>query len=546
MAAPDEYTFSRFFLMAERYPRRPALHYLGSRFTYAGLYEAVERCATALHRLGVAQGDRVLLYLPNTPQWVIANFAIQRLGAVVVPVSPIYTAHELEYMIADAEVETIICLDTNFGYVHEIFARTGLKRIVVTSLVELLPWWKRCVGRLMDRVPTGQTVRGEHVHSFAALLRANEPAVPPVDIDPRRDLASIMYTGGTTAFPKGVPGTHMAEVAYIRDVMQDVIAGHVGEGNDRALMMAPLFHIMPKGFFIATGLNFGNVTVLMPIPHIDEMLGAIERHRIRWLLGVPAMYRMALECDRIGHYRLDSLRYCYCGGDVLPTEVFRRWREISGTPIYQVYGSTEVGHVTYGPLDAEPTLGSIGRALRSFRCRVVDPETLQNVPEGEVGELVVTSDHIGKRYLNKPEETARSYVEIDGELHYRMGDLVRRDENDEIHFIERTADIIKYKGYRVSASEIEAVLQDHPMVIGACVVGVEDDVVGQRIKAIAVLNDEAQGVTGTELRGWCRERLAPYKVPSYIEFRDMLPKSKVGKLLRREIRGSEQRKQSRG
>jgi len=543
MEAPHEYTFSRFFAMAERYPKRPALLYLGTRFSFAQLHEAVERFATALSRLGVAQGDRVLLYLPNTPQWIIANFAIQRLGAAVVPVSPIYTAHELEYMITDAEVETIICLDTNFGYVHEVFERTGLKRIVVTSLVELLPWWKRTVGRLMDRVPTGQTVRGPNVHSFAALLRANEPDVPEVDIDPRRDLASIMYTGGTTAFPKGVPGSHMAEVAYVRDVMRDVIAGHIGEGDDRTLMMAPLFHIMPKGFFIATGLNNGNVTVLMPIPHIDAMLGAIERHRIRWILGVPAMYRMALECDRIGHYQLESLRYCFCGGDVLPTEVFHRWRDVTGAPIYQVYGSTEVGHVTYGPLDAPPTLGSIGRPLGSFRCRVVDPLSLRDVPEGEVGELVVASDHIGGRYLNKPEETARSYVEIGEETYYRMGDLVRRDENGEIHFVERTADIIKHKGYRVSASEIEAALQDHPMVIGACVVGVEDDAVGQRIKAIAVLNDEAKGVTGTELRVWCRERLAPYKVPSYIEFRDMLPKSKVGKLLRREIRGEEQRRQ---
>ncbi|MEW6071357.1 MAG: AMP-binding protein [Planctomycetota bacterium] len=537
-----EYTFSRFFQMAEKHPDRVALIYLGTRFRYAMLRDAVERFATALHELGVGKGGRVLLYLSNSPQWVIANFAVQRLGAAVVPVSPIYTAHEIEYMVGDAAVETILCLDTNFGYVHEILPRTAVKRVVVTSLVDLLPAWKRVAGRLMDRVPSGRTVRGGHVYSFARLLRSTEAAVPAVDIDPRRDLASIMYTGGTTAFPKGVPGTHMTEISYVRDVMEDVISGHIGEGDDRILMMAPLFHIMPKGFFIATGLNFGNATVLMPIPHIDAMLGAIERYRVRWLLGVPSMYRMALECDRIGHYRLDSLRYCFCGGDVLPAEIFQRWREATGASIRQVYGSTEVGHVTYGSLDAEPRPGSIGRPLKSFRCRVVDPATLAEVPAGEVGELLVTSEFIGREYLNKPEETARCYVEIDGAPHYRMGDLVIREPDGEIRFVERTADIIKHKGYRVSASEIEAVLQDHPMVIGACVVGVEDPAVGQRIKAIAVLNDDAQGVTGPELRAWCRERLAPHKVPCHIEFRDMLPKSKVGKLLRREIRGEEQRK----
>jgi long-chain acyl-CoA synthetase len=185
---------------------------------------------------------------------------------------------------------------------------------------------------------------------------------------------------------------------------------------------------------------------------------------------------------------------------------------------------------------------SIGLPLKTRQCKVVDSDTLEPVPVGEIGELVVTSDYTVKNYWNKPEETSRSYVEIDGKIYYRMGDYVRQDEKGEIYYVERSADIIKYKAYRVSASEIEAVLQDHPTVIGACVVGVPDPKVGERIKAMVVLKEDARGVDASELIRWCRERLAPYKIPQYIEFRDMLPKSKVGKLLRREIREEERRR----
>ncbi len=541
---PDRgaYTFTRFYEMADRYPDRAALVYLGTRFTYRWLREAVDRFAAALAGLGIGHQDRVMLYLANCPQWVIANFAIQRLGAVVVPVSPIYTAHELQYMVEDAGVATVICQDTNFGYVEEVFTRTSLHRIIVTTLTELLPRWKTALGHLLDKVPRGKVARAAHVHGFRNLLRAAPAAAPEVEIDPWRDLAYIMYTGGTTGFPKGVPGNHMTEVGYIRDVMDEVLAGRVEEGADRVLMINPLYHIMAKGFLIAAGLNYGNTTVLMPVPHVDAALREIDRHQVRWFLGVPALYRMILENDRLDQYSLASLTYCYCGGDVLPREVFNRWRERTGSPIYQVYGSTEVGHVAYTRPDVEPEPQVIGRPLPSYRCIVADPETLEPVPDGEVGELLVTADFNIKSYWNKPDETERAYVRIGDEVYYRMGDYVAVNERGQIQFMERTADIIKYKGYRISASEVEAVLQDHPTVVGACAVGLEDPAVGERIKAIVVLKHDAKGVSGNDLRAWCKERLAPYKVPHYIEFRDMLPKSKVGKLLRREIRDEERRK----
>jgi len=536
-----ELTFTRFDRMSETYPDRPAVVYLGTTFSYAGLRELSERCAGGLNGLGVGKGDRVMVYTANCVQWLIAFLAIQRIGAVIVPVSPIYTSFEIEYMLEDSGAETVICQDTNYCYVQEVFATTPLKRAVVTNIVDMVPAWKRFLAYLFDRVPTGKVERDDRVIRFRTLLRS-APLRETPELDPWKDLSYILYTGGTTGFPKGVPGNHIGMTSYVNDVTEDVAGEHLLEGGDVYLAVNPLFHIMALGLCMAVGLNKGNCTLLMPVPQVDAILETVERHRARWMLGVPALYRMILENDRLDRYDLSSLVYCYCGGDVLPVEVFKRWKERFGIPIYQVYGSTEAGHVTYSRIDGAPRPTTIGAPLASRECLVVDPETLEPVPDGESGELMVTSPYTLKEYLNKPEETRRSYVEIQGKAFYRMGDFVKRDEDGQLVYVERSADIIKHKAYRVSASEVEAVLQDHPTVIGACVVGVPDPKVGERIKAIVVLKEDARGVGGADLTRWCRERLASYKVPGYIEFRDMLPKSKVGKLLRREIRDEERRR----
>jgi len=536
-----ETTFYKFERIVDKYPDNVAIIYLGEKFTFKKLKELIDRFARGLYELGVKKGDKVIIYISNSPQWIIANFAIQKIGAIVVPVSPIYTSEELKYMTKDAEVKTIICHDTNFGYVKAVDKEVKFQNIIVTNLVELLPKWKRAIGFLFDRVPRGKVSKDDNVINFIDILKKFPPDPPEVKIDPYNDLAYIMYTGGTTGFPKGVPGSHMTEVSYVNDVM-DIFKDYIDEGNDRIIMINPLFHIMAKGFMITTGLNFGNTTILMPIPHVDAIMREIERYKVRWMLGVPALYRMILENDRIDQYNLNSLKYCYCGGDVLPDEIFKRWQEITGSPIYQVYGSTEVGHLSYSRLDKFPSPKTVGKVIPSRKIKVVNPETLEEVPQGEVGELLVSSPYTVKYYWKKPEETKKSYVNIDGEIYYRMGDYVKLTEDGEIQFVERTADIIKYKAYRISASEIEAVLQDHPTVTGACVVGVPDKRVGERIKAIVVLKEDAKGVDAKELIKWCKQKLAPYKIPHYIEFRDMLPKSKVGKLLRREVREEEKRK----
>ncbi len=537
----NERTFSRFDQMSERHPDKTAVLYLGERLSFSQLKNLSERFAGALADLGVKKGDKVMIYISNCIQWVIAFLGIQKLGAVLVPVSPIYTSHELNYMVEDSGAETIICLDTNFCYAREVFSETGLKRIIVTNLADRLPLWKRSLGLLFDKVPNGKVDWGEGIYAFNALLK-HPPLKSLPELDPRKDLSYILYTGGTTGFPKGVAGNHMGMVSYVNDVTDDVAAGHLKEGEDVYMAVNPLFHIMALGLFMALGLNKGNLTALMPVPQVDAILETIQRHRVRWFLGVPALYRMILENDRLDQYDLGSLRYCYCGGDVLPMEVFNRWKERFGVPIYQVYGSTEAGHVTYSRINETSDPTTLGLPLKSRECIVVDPDTLQPVSPGEVGELLVTSPYTIKEYWNKPEETKRSYVDIGGKIFYRMSDFVRQNPVGELTFVERSADIIKHKAFRISASEIEAVLQDHPTVIGACVVGIPDPKVGERVKAIVVLKTDARGVGGAELLQWCRERLAPYKVPGYIEFRDMLPKSKVGKLLRREIRDEERRR----
>ena len=538
-----EATFSRFDQMSERYPDRTAVIYLGERFSYRRLRALSERFGGALTDLGVEKGDRVIIYISNCVQWVIAFLGIQKIGAVIVPVSPIYTSHELEYMVKDAGAKTLICLDTNFCYVKEVIDHTYLARVIVTNLVDLLPAWKRYMGVLFDRLPSGKVDRDPRVHAFKALLD-HEPIAQAVPIDPEKDLSYLLYTGGTTGFPKGVPGNHMGMTSYVNDVTDDVAGDRLLEGRDVYIAVNPLFHIMALGLFMSVGLNKGNATVLMPTPQVDAILESIQRYRVRWLLGVPALYRMILDNDRLDRYDLTSLAYCFCGGDVLPAEIYKRWKAHFQIPIYQVYGSTEVGHVCYSRIEGEPKPGTIGLPLGSRECVIVDPATLAPVASGESGELLVSSPYTLKGYWNKPEETERTCVEIDGKVFCRMGDYVRQDKDGELYYVERSADLIKHKGFRVSASEVEAVLQDHPTVIAACVVGVPDRRVGERIKAIVVLKEDARGVGGGELIKWCSDRLARYKVPSYIEFRDMLPKSKVGKLLRREVRDEERRRLS--
>jgi long-chain acyl-CoA synthetase len=526
----------------ERFPKRTALIYIGEAFTYAKLKEFIDRFATGLKELGVKRQDAVIIYLPNTPQFVIAFYAIIEVGAVPVPISPIYTPVEVRYMSQDCEAETVICQDTNFGYVKEVMAQSSLRRLIYTNLVDMLPWWKRAIGFGFDKVPRGKTEKGKDVYHFTDLLK-QPPELLKTGIKPEEDICRILYTGGTTGLPKGVASSH-AHLYYGALDMIEVCRGtEIMEGGSRIILTLPLFHALAQAVFSGFILALGNTAILMLRPRVDAILECTQRYKADLFLGVPALYRLILENERVDQYDLSSLKYCWSGGDVLPVEVFNRWEKNFGVPLHQLYGSTEAELHAATCLLRKPTPKSVGVCATAGgkKYKIVDPETLEPVPEGTPGELLVSAPFFLNYYLNKPEETAESFVGLEGDTYYRTKDMLMMKDG-ELFFVDRSADVIKYKGYRVSASEIEAALQDHPNVIGACVVGVPDPRVGERIKAFVVLKEDTRGVSASDLNRWCRERLAPYKVPQYVEFRDMLPKSKVGKLLRREMRDEERRK----
>lgn len=528
---------------AEKYPQKCALIFLGTRFSYHELKELAYRFAAAASGLGIRIHDRVLIYLPNSPQWLIAYLGLQKIGAVPVPVSPIYPPYELTYLLNHSRSKTIICADTNFGYVREVLSKTDIEKIIVTRVADLLPLGKRIFGKVFDKLMKGSVSGKGDVLFFRHLIRTYPPTPPKVDIDPNNHIAHILYTGGTTGFPKGVPHGDLELLSGIVGI-REVYRNSIKEAENTLVMPLPLFHMFSQDMVFALGLHLGNTVVIAPKPNIDAVSASVQNYRGTLLAGVPSLYRLILENERFPFYNLTSLKYCWSAGDALPSEVASRWMETVGVPIYQVYGSTESVCISVTSPSQEPGPRSVGRLIPTRLAKVLDPEAQQPAAPGDGGELLVSSDYsyVMGGYLENPAETEKSFVELDGRLWCRTGDYVKMSAEGEIEFIDRRADLIKHKGYRVSAARVESVLQDHPAVVAACVVGVPDPVAGEQVKAFVILKADVRGVTAYDLTRHCRERLLPYEVPDYIEFRDMLPKSKIGKLLRREMRDEEQRK----
>ena len=541
MQIPFSTIYEQFEKVCRDFSDKPALIYLGRKYTYSGLREATENLAGSLHRLGVSKGDKAVLYLSNCPQWVITWFALLRLGAIAIPISPIYTPLDLKYMANDSGAETIFCLDTNFGYVMQVLPETRLKRVIVTNIADPLPWWEKWIGIALNKIPSGKFDSGENVFSFKKLLGDGKRASSSSFGGEPEEMFEMLYTGGTTGVPKGVPFSNILFLESVAE-QRSMSERYIPKGEDVVVQGGPLFHILGQAVGLG-GLLSGDTLVLLPKVNLDGLFDHIERHRILTFFGVPAIYRMILDHDRIDSYDLSSLRYCFSGGDVMPQEVAERWLKRFGKPVSQGYGATETcGRVSLAPMGEDVPSGSSGKVTPLQRVRLVDPDTLEPVPTGEPGELLVSSDHMVKAYWNKPEETADCFVRRDERLWYRTRDIVRIDEKGWLYYLDRSVDTIKHKGYRVAASEIETVLQEHHAVVASCVVGIPDEKVGERIKAFVVLKADIKGVSAYELMKWCRERLSSYKVPQYIEFRDMLPKSKVGKLLRRELRAEERKR----
>ena len=532
--------FRVFEVAARKRGHHTAVIYLGTKYSYLRLKDLAERFTAAMVDKGMRPGDRVMIYIPHGIQWVVVWLGIQKLNGVCVPVTPIYTPYDLKFIANDSGAETIICADTNFGYVKKVLPETRIKRIIVVKMSDLLPWWKRLFGQIFDVIPKGDiAIDGKISYLFTDLLfgyKASDLAPEPQKEG--EELVEILYTGGTTKSPKGVPINAKFFLSQCHNSIRTTDPLFPRERNI-LLCGVPLFHIL--GQTLALGLILaGGTVILHPRATLDSIFVCIQRFRAKSVIGVPLFYRMVLEHRRVDQYDLGSVDCWMSAGDVLPVEVGKRFYDKFGKHIYQAYGATETGGgVTSCPVDILNPPKSAGRILPNKKYKLVDPVTLESVRSGKPGELLVSSEDMPTSYLNKPEETRKSFIDLDGEKWYRTGDIMSVDEEGNFFFVDRTVDTIKHKGYRISSSEVEATLQEHPAVIEACVVGVPDPSVGERIKAFVVLKEDIKGITGYDLIKWCRERLGPYKVPQYIEFRDMLPKSKVGKLLRRELRTEE-------
>jgi long-chain acyl-CoA synthetase len=509
----------------ERDPRRTAVVFYGRRISYGELREATDRLACALARLGVKKGDRVALYLLNSPQFIIAYFAALKCGATVTPISPVYTSHEVRFQLEDSGARVAICQDI----LYEKVAKSGaaLDFAVVTNVAEYLPPLKRLFGRKAD-------VAGK-VHWLQDLLRANPPQPPQVAIDPKTDLAALPYTGGTTGNPKGVMLTHYNLVAA--QTMGQATFSVFEPGKEVILAFLPFFHIYGQVVIMLNGLCQGNLLVLFTSPDTEAILEAMERYQATVFYGVPTLYEYLKDHKDTNKTDWKRLKLVLSGADTLHESTMRGWARRTGSNIVEGYGLSETCATSHvNPLQ-RPKSGSFGCPIPGMQAAVVDPETLEFVAPGETGELVLSGPNVMQGYWKRPEETARAFIERAGIRWMRTGDIVRMDEEGYFHFYDRSKDLIKYKGYSIFAKDVEDVLYGHPQVKAAGVIGVPDPAVGQRIKAIVVLQGDARGkVTEDEIKAYCRQSLAEYKVPHQVEFRGELPKTDVGKVSRRELR----------
>lgn len=540
---PEQTVPAVFLEMSKRYSKKPAIIFYGKQITYGELKNQVESLAASLTRLGIRKGDIVALYLLNSPQYIISYMAVLMTGAAVTPVSPVFTSHELKYQLIDSGAGTIICQDI----LHENLLKTGLKmeRVIITAIDEYLPPLKKILGKTLLKnfaremnLPNTAAAKGAGVYQFQDLLRASGPPVAP-PIDPHLDVASITYSGGTTGPPKGVMLNHHQIIAC--GLMMRGFFSVLKEGEEVYPAFLPLYHIYGQLVIMVMGLTQGATLIVFTTPDIDEILDAIDRYKCTGFFGVPTMYEYLKEYDKTGRVNWKRLKVLICGADTLHERTIRDWERRTGTHITEGYGQTESGGVSIVNPVNRPKPGSMGVPVTNVKAAVVALDTAEYVPPGEVGEIVLQGPNVMMGYWKKPQATENAFVEICGEKWLRTGDLGYMDTEGYFHFVDRTRDLIKFKGYSIFARDVEEVLYTHPYVKAAGVIGVPDAKAGQIVKANVVLQPEARGkVTEEEIMQFCEERLAHYKVPRIVEFRGELPKTDVGKVSRRELREEEE------
>ena len=538
---PNKSAVETFNEATDKWKDRTAVIFYGKKMSYHELRDHVDRFATALHDLGVKKGDRVALLLLNSPQFIIAYFGALKAGATLTAISPVYVSPEIKHQLEDSGAKIIVCQDILF----DNFDRTGLKldKVILTSISEYLPGMKKFLGSSVLRavyqkmaVPPAELFEREGFYQFQDLIKKYPPNPPKVEFNIGEDLVTLQYTGGTTGLPKGAMITHY-NLTAARYLGAEVWGDVVQEGKETVLAYLPFYHIYGQAVVMLGSLSQGYTLVIFTTPDLDDILNAIESYKATIFYSVPSLYEYLRDYHRTDRVNWKRIKVLVSGADALLEDTSTGWEKRTGAKIHEGWGMTETTSIGMISPYGRPKYGSFGIPMPNTIGAILDPESKKFLPVGEIGELAIKGPEVVKGYWNNTDETKKMFVDIDGETWVRTGDLARMDEEGYFYFYDRKRDMIKYKGLAVFAREVEEVLAAHPQVKEAGVIGVPDQDVGEKVKAIVVLETEARGkISEEEIMKYCAESLAHYKCPKIVEFRGEVPKTDVGKVSRRELR----------
>ncbi|OZT12178.1 long-chain fatty acid--CoA ligase [Priestia aryabhattai] len=518
---------------AKKNPHKCAVHFLGKRLTFHELYEQAITLAVYLKEIGVQHGNRVAIMLPNCPQAVISFYGVLLAGGIVVETNPLYTERELEYQLNDSEAICIIGLDLLYPRISKVKALTKVKHVISTSIKDYLPFPKNLLYPYVQKKQQTITVQVEHMgdtHLFPTIMkRKRESETFVYDVTSNEDIALLQYTGGTTGFPKGVMLTHKNLVANA--TMCSHWLYRCKQGQEKILGVLPFFHVYGLTTVLILSVLEGYEMILLPKFDAESVLKTIHKQRPTLFPGAPTIYIALLNHPDLSKYNLSSIDSCISGSAPLPVEVQEKFEEITGGKLVEGYGLTETSPVTHSNFVwAKRIRGSVGVPWPDTDAKIVSFETGEALPINEVGEIVVKGPQVMKGYWKRPDETEA--VLQDGWL--KTGDVGYMDESGFFYIVDRKKDMIIAGGYNIYPREIEEILYEHPKVQEVVVAGIPDEYRGETVKAYIVLKNGVS-CTEEELNTFSRQYLAAYKVPRVYEFRKELPKTAVGKILRRAL-----------
>ncbi|MGD6991684.1 long-chain-fatty-acid--CoA ligase [Sutcliffiella horikoshii] len=524
---------------AEEYPTKTAISFLGKKLTFEEVYDQSLKLANYLKGLGIEKGDRVSIMLPNCPQAVISYYGVLLAGGIVVQTNPLYMERELEYQVNDSGSEIIITLDILYPRVSKVKALTKLKHVIVTGIKDYLPFPKNMLYPFVQKKQYGIVVKVEHSgqnHLFTEIIKQSEAQTIDVAINPNEDLALLQYTGGTTGFPKGVMLTHMNLVS--NTMMSVKWMYKCKKAQEKVIGILPFFHVYGMTAVMNLSIMQAFEMVLLPKFDPETTLKAIQKEKPTLFPGAPTIYIALLNHPDIKKYDLSSIDSCISGSAALPVEVQEQFERVTGGKLVEGYGLSEASPVTHANfLWDERVSGSIGIPWPNTESVILSMENGEQAPTGEIGEIAVRGPQIMKGYWNRKEETEA--VLKDGWL--LTGDLGYMDERGYFYVVDRKKDMIIAGGFNIYPREIEEVLYEHEEIQEVVVAGIPDAYRGETVKAYIVKKTGSK-LTEEELDQYTRKHLAAYKVPRYYEFRDELPKTAVGKILRRALVEEEKQK----